>query len=174
MDFFENLKNRLKKKFLLNPVFTVVGFILILCLSWFYLSQPSWNNEEEQIHSFLQHQFQTLVSDLVSRKHSEVDKITFHKVWTKTTDEPHKIKIFFSYSLRTKGKFGGDTLIEGTALLEKSFEKEGLWMVQDFQVTDHFLDFSEPLVIRASPLPKSATTPSGEQKSDFSTRINNK
>ena len=153
MNLLKNLKNSLKKKFPSNSVFVVTGFILILCLSWFYLSQPSWNNEEEQIHSFLQHRFQTLVSDLVSRKHPEVNKITFHKVWTKNADEPHKIKIFFSYSLFTKGKSGGDTLIEGTALLKKSSEKEGLWIVQDFQVTDSFLDFSEPLVIRASSSP---------------------
>lgn len=147
MPAFKNLRNKINKRLASSSFWTLVGFIFILSVSWFYLSPPSWNNEEEQVHSFLQNRFQTLVSDFIAQKRPEVDKITFHKIWTKKTPDPQAIQIFFSYSLWTTGEAGGDLLIEGEALLQEA--DEGLWLVQDFQVTDSFVDFSEPLLIKA-------------------------
>ena len=152
MDVLRNLKNKIVKHWPSSSFFTLTGFIIILCLSWFYLSPPPWSNEEERVHSFLQNQFQTLVSDFVAEKHPEVDNITFHKVWTKNTSDPHQVKIFFNYSLWTKGESGGELLIEGEALLTKSDEEAELWIVQEFQVTDSIVDFSEPLLIKAQPV----------------------
>lgn len=151
---YQDLKDKIKKNLPSSSFWTVAGFILILCLSWFYFSQPSWKNQEEQIHSLLQNQFQTLISDFVAKKHPEVDKITFHKVWTKNSKDPNLIKIIFSYSLWTTGELGGDHLIEGSAQLKRSEERETLWIVQNFQITDSLMDFSEPLLIKADAVAK--------------------
>ena len=156
MDIFKNLKNKIKEISSNGLFFTVAGFILILCLSWFYLSQPSWNNAEEQMHGNLQNRFQNLIADFVAKKHPEVTEITFHRVWTKNTSNSNEIKIFFNYTLLTEGEAGGELLISGEALLQKSPEKESLWVVQNFQVTDSFLDFSEPLLIKAAPQPENS------------------
>ena len=123
MTVFKNFKNRIRRNLPSSSFFTVAGFILILCLSWFYISQSPWD-EEEQIHAYLQDQFQTLVSDFIAKKHPKIDEIIFHKIWTKSTPDPHRIKIFFNYSLFTKGESGGELLIKGEAILEKSQEQE--------------------------------------------------
>lgn len=148
INIFKKLKDRSKKNRLSSSLFTVVGFILVLYLSWFYFS-PSHLSEEERIHGFLQDRFQTLISDVVANKHPEIDEIIFHKVWTKNISDSGQIKIFFSYSLITQGSAGGSVLIEGEATLEKSLKKKELWIVKDFQITDSLIDFSEPLVIKA-------------------------
>ena len=157
MNVFKNLKNKIKEVSSKGLFFTVAGFILILCLSWFYLSQSLWNNEiEEQVHGNLQNRFQVLIADFVAKKHPEVTEITFHRVWTKNTSNSNEIKIFFNYTLLTEGESGGELLISGEALLQRSSEKESLWVVQNFQVTDSFLDFSEPLLIKAGPQPENS------------------
>ena len=139
---------KLKDKIFSGPVLTLAGFIFVLCVSWFYLSPSYEENENEKLHGFLQNQFQNLISDFVAEKHPEVDKITFHKIWTKNSPEPHKVKIFFSYSLFDKGESGGNLLIKGEAVLKRSTEQK-LWLVQDFKVKDSFLEFAEPLLIKA-------------------------
>lgn len=153
MDVFKKIKNKIKKNLLVSSLLTSAGFILLLYLSWSYLSQPHLT-EEEQIHGFLQDRFQTLISDFVADKHPEINEIIFHKVWTKNTSDSNRIKIFFSYSLSMQGATGGSTLIEGESVLEKSPEQRGLWVAKNFQVTDSLTDFSEPLVIKASSLPE--------------------
>lgn len=149
MEALKSLKNKIKKQLSQGFFWTLLGFILVLLVSWFYLSPPSGNTEEERTHSFLQNNFQTLISDLVANKHPEVNKITFHKIWTKKTSDLHEIKIFFSYSLWMEGSPGGELLIDGEALLKNSDDEGELWIVQDFQVTNSFMDFSEPLIIKA-------------------------
>ena len=139
---------KIKQKFSLSAFFTLTSFIFILVLSWFYLSQ-SHKQEEEQLHSLLQIKFQNLISDYVAKKHPEVDEIIFHKIWTKSTSDPNQIKFFFHYSLLSTGQSGGDLLIKGESLLEKSAGEKELWIAKDFKVMDSFLTFSEPLVIRA-------------------------
>lgn len=152
-DIFKRLKDKSKKNLLLSSLLTVIGFILILYLSWFYLSQPDLS-EEERVHGFLQDRFQTLISDVVAKKHPEIDEIVFHKVWTQKTSDLSQIKIFFSYSLNTEGAAGGSVLIDGEAILEKSLKQEGLWLVKGFQIKDSSIDFSEPLVIKAVSAPE--------------------
>ena len=153
MNAVKVLINFIKKKIPLSSFFTTLGFIFILYLSWIFLSSVSLR-EDERLHSFLQNQFQTLVSDLVVKKYSEVEEMVFHKIWTKKLLDPRRIKIIFSYSLMTKGKTGGSVFIEGESLLEKSFEDEGTWFVKDFQVTDSLIEFSEPLIIKAKAIQK--------------------
>lgn len=150
---FKNWTDKLEKRGLsFSSFFALAGFIFVLCLSWIYLSQPDLD-EEERLHGLLQNQFQSAVADLVAKKRPETDEIVFHKVWTKRSSDPRQIEIFFSYSLLTEGEAGGELSIEGSALLEQSMDREAFWLVQNFQVTDSSLSFSEPLAIRASPLP---------------------
>ena len=151
---FSDLKNKIKKKLSLKAIFVLTSFVLLLCFSWLFLFQPSVNDREEQLHSLLQNQFQTLISDLAVKQRPATDEIIFHKVWTKKSDDPHKIKIFFSYSLKTKGEAGGNLLIKGSADMEKSIEKPGLWLAQNFKITESALDFSKPLLIKAPALQK--------------------
>ena len=155
MNFVKRLKDDKARKTFFRSIFTLAGFIFILCFSWFYLSQSFWDTEEEYIHGLLQNRFQTLISDFVVKKHPEVVEITFHKVWTKGTSDPDRIQIFFTYSLQTIGDAGGDLIIGGEAVLKKSPKEEKLWIVQDFQVMDSLLNFSEPLLIKAD-LPESS------------------
>lgn len=155
MNFFEKLKDKRTRKTFFRSLFTLAGFIFILGLSWFYLSRSFQDTEKEYLHGLLQNRFQTLISDSVTKKHPEVAEIIFHKIWTKNTPNPDQIQIFFSYSLRTTGDAVGDLVIEGEAMLRRSPKKERLWVVQDFQIMDSFLDFSEPLLIKAD-LPESS------------------
>lgn len=139
----------LKQKFPINVVLTWSGLIFVLLLSWFYLSPSFESHEGEQVHGYLQTEFQSLVSNLVIKKHPEVEKIVFHSLSTKNEEDSGDIKIFFTYSLWTKGDARSELVLEGEALLQK--EDENFWLVQDFQVTDSFLKFSEPLLIKAHP-----------------------
>ncbi len=150
-DSFKNLTHKVQENIFSGSFWAIAGFLLLLCVSWLYLSRPSLDSEEEQAHSLLQNQFQTLLSDFVIKKHPEVTSITFHKVWTKGDTQSQEVEIFFNYSLKTEGPAGGELLAEGTALLKESAEKPGLWLVENFRVTDSFLSFSEPLLIRAKP-----------------------
>ena len=158
MDFFKNLKNL--KSLIKRPAgsfLSLLAFVLILFFSWFYLSQPDKNTQEEELHGFLQNEFQNLISDQVAKNHPEVEKIVFHKIWTEKSSNPKSIKIFFNYSLQSKGDSGGKLNIDGTALLVKTVVKadgqEELWTVKDFKVKDSSLDFSDPLLIKAPEKP---------------------
>jgi len=155
MNIIEKLKDEKARKTFFRSLFTLVGFIFILGLSWFYLSRSFQDTEGEYLHGLLQNRFQTLISDSVVKKHPEVVEIIFHKIWTKNTPDPDQIQIFFSYSLRTTGDARGDLVVDGEALLKRSPKKERLWIVQDFQIMDSFLDFSEPLLIKPD-LPESS------------------
>ena len=142
------LKKIISLKVSFGYLLTLVGFIFMLYMSWFFLSQRRLN-EEEYLHGLLQERFQSLVSNLAINEHPEIDEIIFHKVWTKKLDDPHKVKILFRYSLLLTGDKGGNSEIEGDAILERSPEREDTWIVNNFQVTDNLLGFSEPLVIKA-------------------------
>ncbi|MCZ0933397.1 MAG: hypothetical protein OXJ52_09650 [Oligoflexia bacterium] len=150
--------NKLKSLFILSnsknkiaspAFFTVLAFILLLVFTWFYLSKPSFQiQEEEKIHSFLQTEFQNLLSGFIEKQHPEVKEISFHKVWTKKTAKPSEIKIFFSYSLTTEGETGGEALLAGSALLKKI--QNQVWQIQNFRVKNKEIEFSDPLLIKAS------------------------
>ncbi|MDE0092714.1 MAG: hypothetical protein OXN83_05475, partial [Oligoflexia bacterium] len=59
---FSNLKN----KVLSHSALTVLGFISLLALTWFYLSKPSFQiQEDEKTHSFLQMEFQDFLSGFI-------------------------------------------------------------------------------------------------------------
>ena len=139
-----------KNKFFSRPALTALGFICLLIFTWFYLSKPSFQiQEEEKTHSFLQTEFQSLLSNFIEKKHPEVTKIKFHRVWTKKTSQPREIKIFFTYSLTTTGDTGGESLLEGSALLKET--QSQVWQIQDFRVKNTEIEFSDPLIIQAKP-----------------------
>ena len=147
----KDLSSRLKlKNKLFSPqTFTVVIFLFLLAFTWFYLSKPSFQiQEEEKIHSFLQMEFQNLLSNFIEERYPEVSSIVFHKVWTKKTNKSNKIKIFFSYSLTTQGENGGENLLAGSALLKKI--ENQVWQIRNFKVKNTEIEFSEPLIIKAS------------------------
>ena len=141
--------SKLKNKIFSPSVFTVLTLIFLLVFTWFYLSKPSFQiQEEEKVHSFLQTEFQTLLSRFIENKYPEVTEIQFHKVWTKKTAQPSEIKIFFSYSLTTEGETGGEALLAGSALLKKI--QNQVWQVRNFKVKNTEIEFSDPLFIKAS------------------------
>ena len=133
-----------------GPLLSLAGFILLLYISWIYFGQTPRTGEEEKLHSLLQDRFQTLISDRIADRHPEVTEIIFHKVWTQKINQ-QEIKIFFNYSLQTKGETRGETVIEGEALMESSIHQKGLWIIRDFQVNNSTVNFSDPLVIKAKP-----------------------
>ena len=141
--------DHLKKKFS-SSTLTVIGFIILLAVTWFYLSKPSFKTQQaEKNHSLLQLEFQNLLSAFIEKKHPEVIEISFHKVWTKTTSDPSEVDIFFSYSLKTEGTTGGSTSLKGSALLKKI--QNEVWQVHNFKVENTELKFSTPLLIKANP-----------------------
>ena len=144
----EKLFNRLKNK-ISSSAITVIGFIFLLTVTWFYLSKPSFQTQQtEKTHSLLQIEFQNILSNFIEKNHPEVTEINFHKVWTKTTTNPSEVDIFFSYSLMTEGETGGSTSLKGSALL-KEVENE-IWQVQNFKVENTELKFSNPMLIKAT------------------------
>lgn len=48
----------------------------------------------------------------------------------------------------TEGETGGETLLEGSALLKKI--QNQTWQVQNFTAKNTKIEFSEPLIIKAS------------------------
>ena len=152
MTLFKRFIQKINKKIPFSLIGTSVGFVLVLVFSWIYFV-GSLSNDEEQLHSLLQEEFQVLVSDFVATKHPDVNEIVFHRVWTKNTSQPNQIKIFFHYSLLTTGPSGGELLIKGESLLEKSMEQKALWIAKNFKVTNSVVEFSEPLLIKATEIP---------------------
>jgi len=125
--------------------FSFFIFIGLLVLSWFYLSDSfKINSEEEVKHRLLQTKFQEALSRRIEENHPEVNHISFHRVWTKKTNDPSQVEIYFSYSLSLAD---GDSELEGSALLSRSQEK--LWRITNFQVEKTHLEFLEPLVIKS-------------------------
>ena len=145
----DRLKSFFDKKKLFSPaVFTVVIFSFLLLVTWFYLSKPSFQiQEEEKTHSFLQLEFQNLLSDFIERQYPDITEINFQKVWTTKTARADEIKIFFSYSLVTEGETGGEAVLSGSALLKNI--QDQVWQVQDFKAKNTEIQFSEPLLIKA-------------------------
>ena len=145
----DKLKSFFDKKKLFSPaVFTVVIFSFLLLVTWFYLSKPSFQiQEEEKTHSFLQLEFQNLLSDFIERQYPDITEINFQKVWTTKTAQADEIKIFFSYSLVTEGETGGEAVLSGSALLKNI--QDQVWQVQDFKAKNTEIQFSEPLLIKA-------------------------
>ena len=126
----------------------VIILSAVFFLSWFYLSDnKKTRKEEEQKHSYLKVRFQEALSDLVRKKHPEINKITFNRVWTKKTNNPLEVEIHFIYSLSLEGEAGGGAELEGSAVL--SLVENNLWQIQNFQIEQNRLQFSDPLLIKA-------------------------
>ena len=141
--------SKLKNKVISTSFFTIVVFVFFLLFTWLYLSKPSVQiQEEEKVHSFLQTEFQNLLSNFIETQHPEVTEISFQKVWTKKTALPSEIKIFFNYSLTIDGEAGGETVLTGSALLKEVHKKT--WQVRNFKVKNTEVEFSDPLFIKAS------------------------
>ena len=147
LGFIKGAKKYFKTS-VLNPVLALGLLFALLVCSWFYLSDPNKINRQEELqHSLLKSRFKEALSELIEKKHPEVNKISFNKLWTKKTEEAGLVEIYFNYSLNLED---GDTDLEGSALL--SLSEEDIWQIQNFQVEKSSFDFSEPLTIKASPL----------------------
>ena len=140
-------KNRFKLNFSASSL-SFTGFLFLLFVSWFHIHQGK-QSSYEHTHQWLQEQFQNVISDYVENHYPSVREITFHKVYTKKTDEPSVIKIFFSYTLTTKDTTSSDLSLDGEALLTQKISSKD-WMLSQFKVTKSFLEFSEPFYIKAS------------------------
>ena len=96
------------------------------------------------------------LSDYISKTRPEISDIVFHKVWTENTSNPNQVKIFFSYTFKTKEKdTGGEFSIESEAYLTRKNPNSNNWTLSNFQVKENLLDFSEPLLIKASEIDSS-------------------
>ena len=132
----ESLKN---KALSLHPSFWAIGgLVLLLILSWLVLQKRA-EKLDEDFHALLQEKVQSVISNYVEENNPEVKSIRFHKVWTKETSDPGKMKIFFSYALEIEEKeSGGDLLVDAEAVLRNSEENKDRWILEDFQVKDSF------------------------------------
>ncbi len=130
--------------------FPLIALIFLLLLSWVYL-QKAQESSNEELHGLLQEKVQMTISNYVEKKNPHIESITFHKIWTKNTNSPSDIKVFFTYSVVTGKKDGASLLADGEALLSQSSKNEDHWVLSNFKVTSSFLDFSEPMLIKASP-----------------------
>ena len=140
--------NTLKKYFSTSSI-ALTGLIFLLIVSWFYIYKNQQTSNED-VHRWLQEQFQVVVSDYVEKKYPAIKQITFHKIFTQKTSQPTQIKIFFSYSLDIEDEASGELSIEGEAFLTQKDSNKN-WLLSEFKVTNSLLEFSEPFVIKASP-----------------------
>ena len=146
LPFIKNLKQSLNPS-VLKSSFAIVLLIAFLALSWFYLSDPNKLNREEELqHSLLKNKFKEVLTELIEKKHPEVNELSFQKLWTKKTEDASQVEIYFNYSLSSKE---GKNDLEGSALL--SLSEEEVWQIKNFQIEKNYLDFSEPMLIKASP-----------------------
>ena len=128
----------------------VAGLIFALTASWFYF-YAGQGVIDQKTHSLLQERAQAVLSDYIEENRPEIRRIVFHKVWTKNTSRTDRVKIFFSYTLSTEEKnIAGDFFIESEAYLTKQSRDSEDWILSDFQAKDKILEFSEPLLIKAS------------------------
>lgn len=135
------------KKFVSALILSGLGFAL--AASWFYF-YASQGVIDQETHSLLQEKAQAVLSDYIEESRPEIRHIVFHKVWTKNTSRPDRVKIFFSYTLSTEEKaIAGDFFIESEAYLTRQPNSQD-WILSDFQAKNKFLEFSEPLLIKAS------------------------
>ena len=147
---FERIKkltkniNLVKKIPNLKMGFAFFIFVGLLFLSWFYLSDFKINSEEEMRHSLLKSKFEEVLSELIEKKHPEVNHISFNKVWTKKTKNLSQVEVYFNYTLKLEDT---ESELEGSALL--SLSQENVWQIQNFQIEKNRLDFLEPIVIKA-------------------------
>ena len=141
------LKN---KKF--TSIAVLTGLLLFLAGTWFWLETSYFYAfQDEKTHSLLQEKAQLVLADYVEKARPEVQQIVFHKVWTENTVNPNKIKIFFSYTLVTdEADTGGEFSMESEAYLIRESVESSDWHLSGFQVKESLLDFSEPLLIKAS------------------------
>lgn len=102
----------------------------------------------EATHTKLQLEFQTRLSNLIINKHPEIDKVSFQRVWTEQTKTSSKVKIFFTYSLITEGDKASKSDLTGSALLVEI--QKNRWSIEDFQIEEKAIEFSEPFIIKAS------------------------
>ena len=145
-DFIKKLKLELNPS-VLKSSFALLFLIVLLIFSWLYLSDPNkMNRKTEQQHALLKSRFKEVLSELIEKKHPEVNNISFHKLWTKQTKDLSKVEIYFNYSLNSED---GENHLEGSALL--SLSENEVWQIKDFQVQKIRLDFSEPILIKANP-----------------------
>ena len=148
---FERIKepakniNLFKKNLNLKIDFSFFILVGLLALSWFYLSNFKINPEEEMRHSLLKSKFEEVLSELIEKKHPEVSHISFNKIWTKKTKDLSQVEIYFNYTLKSES---AESELEGSALL--SLSQENVWQIQNFQIEKSRLDFSEPIVIKAT------------------------
>lgn len=146
------LKNKIFISFSL-----LTGIIFLLITSWFYF-YASKNIISEKTHSLLQETAQKTLSDYILKTRPDIRHIVFHKVWTENTDNLNQVKIFFSYTFTTEEKdTGGEFSIESEAYLIRKNSKSKDWVLSNFQVKENLLDFSEPLLIKASGVETSET-----------------
>ena len=138
INFFKKIPN-------LKIGFSFFIFVGLLTLSWFYLSDLKINSEEEMRHSLLKSKFEEALSELIEKKHPEVSHISFNKIWTKKTKDLSQVEIYFNYTLKSED---AESELEGSALL--SLSQENVWQIQNFQIEKNRLDFSEPIVIKAT------------------------
>ena len=128
---------------------SLVTLVCLLLLSWFYL-QRAQKNSREELHSLLQEKVQLAISNYIEKNNPYITSITFHKVWTKNSNFSTDIIIFFTYSLVIEQEAGANLLVDGEAILSQSDKDEDHWVLNDFKVTNSSLDFSEPMLIKAS------------------------
>ena len=137
-------KTTLKK---LSAYGSLAVLILLLAFSWIFL-RPDSDELSESLHGALQENFESSISQHIKQRHPQIQGIDFQKIQTENTDNPDRVNISFSYLLSVKDDAGdSEILIDGTAVLVR--KSSNRWTLTDFKVTDSFLEFSEPLVIKA-------------------------
>lgn len=140
-----------KIKSYLLPALPLLVLLSLLAVTWIFFETRS-NKSQEIIHSLLQEKVQSAISDYAIKSNPNITKIEFHKIWTKDMSADDEIEVFFTYSIvEEKDKQESTLLIEGEAVLNQSEADKNHWILNNFKVSNSLLDFSKPMLIKASP-----------------------
>lgn len=134
------------KKYLSTPSIYLISFIFVILITWFYIHNNK-NSSNENTHRWLQEQFQVVISDYIEKNDPQIQEIHFNKIYTKKTNNPLHVEIFFSYTLTIDdSSASGNTHLSGKALLTQKNDRT--WVLSNFEVTNSILEFSEPIQIK--------------------------
>ena len=154
-----------KRKFIIFSLSAGALFLLAASLFYFHAFRSAGERPprakpglaDERLQSLLQEEAKAALSEYITLKRPDIRRITFHRIQTESF-APDKVKIVFSYTLSTdKRETAGDFSATASAWLvkDKPSAEGGLsdnqWTLSGFQVEESLMDFSEPLLVKASP-----------------------
>lgn len=140
----------------------MTGFFALFLLAgtWFVFKKREFFPED--LHIAIQSEFQEVIKARLLSQNPKAKNITFHQLWTETTNEESQIRATFSYSFKDDSDDGkSDVRVSGTALINKIGEASfgsgsENWEIGNFKTNQTEISFNDAVLV-IEPLKKPAS-----------------